>query len=84
LDYNKIKGIQLRLSENVEGSVELNHITLCVDRLSKGCNTGITEYINLENSGNYKGDDQKGNIFACYQCYYNTNTNTNALLHLQY
>ena len=29
--------------------------------LSKGCNTGTTKYINLENSGNNKGDDQKDN-----------------------
>ena len=35
---------------------------LCVCGLSKGCNTGITNYINLENSVNNKGDNQKGNI----------------------
>jgi hypothetical protein len=50
------------LSENVEWIVELNQNTLCVYVFSKGCNTGIIEYINLENSGNYKGDDPKGNI----------------------
>jgi hypothetical protein len=42
----------------VEGSVELNHNLLCVYMLSKGCNSGMTEYINLEFSGNGKGDDQ--------------------------
>jgi hypothetical protein len=52
----------VRLSESFEGSVELNENTLCVYGLSKGCNTGITEYINLKNSGNNKGHDQKGNI----------------------
>jgi hypothetical protein len=49
-------------SDNVEGSVELNQNTLCVHRLSKVYNTEITEYINLEISGNNKGDDQKGII----------------------
>jgi hypothetical protein len=43
-------------------SVELNQNTLCVYGLSKGYNTGMTEYINFENSGNDKGDGQKGNI----------------------
>jgi hypothetical protein len=49
------------LSENIEGSVELNQNTLCIYRLSKGHNAGITEYINLENSRNDKVDDQKDN-----------------------
>jgi len=57
-----MKGIQVSLSENVEGSVELNQNMLCVYGLSKGCNTGITEYVNLENSGNDKEHDQKGNV----------------------
>jgi hypothetical protein len=35
---------------------------LCVYGLPKGCNIGMTEYINLEFSGNDKGDDQKDNI----------------------
>ena len=52
----------MTLSENIEGSVELNRSMLCVYGLSKGYNTGITECINLENCGNDKGDDQKGNI----------------------
>ena len=30
--------------------------------MSKGCSIGITEYINLKNSGNNKEEDQKGNI----------------------
>ena len=66
----KTKDIQVSLSENVEGSVELNQNMLCVYGLSKGYNTGRSEYINLESSGNDKGDDQKGHIFACYQYYY--------------
>ena len=52
----------MRLSENVEGNVELNQNTLCVYGLSKECNTGIAEYINLKNLGNDKGDDQRGKI----------------------
>ena len=46
--------IQVKLLENVEGSVELNQNTICVYRLSKGCNSGMSEYVNLEISG----DDQ--------------------------
>ena len=52
----------MSLSDNVEGIVELNQTTLCICRLSKGYNTGIAEYINLENSGNNRGYDQKDNI----------------------
>ena len=48
----------MSLLRNVEGSVELNHNMLCVYGLSKGCNSGMTEYINLEFSGNDKGDNQ--------------------------
>ena len=58
----KTKCIQVSLSENVERTVKLNQITLCVYGLSKGCNTGITEHINSENSGNDEEDDQKGKI----------------------
>ena len=52
----------MTLPENFEGSFELNQSTLCLCGLSKGYNTGITEYINLKNRGNDKGDDQKANI----------------------
>ena len=56
----------MSLSGNVEGSVELNYNMLCIYGLSKGCDSGMTEYINLELSGNDKGDDQltKKAIFA--------------------
>ena len=37
----------MNLSENIEWSVELNQNTLCTYGLSKGCNSGMTEYINL-------------------------------------
>ena len=47
----------MSLSGNVDGSVELNQNILCVYELSKRCNSGRTEYINLELSGNDKGDD---------------------------
>jgi hypothetical protein len=47
----KKTGIQVSLSEKVEGSVELNQNTLCVYGLSKGRNSGTTVYINLELSG---------------------------------
>ena len=56
----KTKGIEVSLSENTEGSVELYQSTLCVYGLSNGSKTGIAEHINF--SGNDKGDDQKGNI----------------------
>ena len=52
----------MSLSENAEWSVELNQNTLCVYGLSKGYNTGITEHINLENTGNEKRGDQKDKI----------------------
>ena len=38
----------MSLSGNVEGSVELNQNMLCEYGLSKGRNSGMTEYINLE------------------------------------
>ena len=57
-----MKEIQVSLSENVKESVELNQKTLCVYELNKGLNSGMTEHINLEISGNDKGDDQKGNV----------------------
>ena len=41
------KGIKISLSNNVEVIVELNHNMLCVYRFSKGCNSGMTEHINL-------------------------------------
>ena len=58
-------GIQVSLSDKVEASVELNQNILCVFGLSKGCNSGTTEYINLELSENDKGRwsiDEKDNI----------------------
>ena len=69
----------MRLLENVAESVELNQNTLCIHGLSKGCNTGITEYINLENLGNNKGGDQKGDI-----CMLPMLLQLPELLHLQY
>jgi len=57
------------LSENIEGSVELNQNTLCVHGLSKGYNTGITEQIHLENSRMIREMIKKA-ILACYQFYY--------------
>ena len=81
----RTKGIQMRLPENVEGSVELSQTTICVYGLSKGCNTGIAEYTNLENSGNDK------EIWSKRQYLHATNTTTatttattTTLLHLQY
>ena len=44
----------MSLSGNVEGSVELNQNRLCAYGLSKGFNAGISECINLEDSGNNK------------------------------
>ena len=54
------------------GNVELHHKMLCVYGLSKGCNSGMTGYINLEFSVIDKRDDQltKKAILACYY-YYN-------------
>ena len=49
---------KMNLSVNVEGIFELNHCILCLYGLLKGCSSGMTEYINLEFSGNDKGDDQ--------------------------
>jgi len=70
LSQNK-KCIKISLSLNVEGSVEQNHNILCVYGLSKGCNSGMTKYINSVFSGNNKGDDQltKKAIFAYYYYY---------------
>ena len=55
-------GFGWAFQRTVRGSVDLNLNTfLCI--LSKRCNIGITGYINLENSGNDKGDCQ----FSCCQ-----------------
>ena len=64
----KLKGILVSISGNIKGTVELNQNTLCVYGFSKGCSSGMTEYINLELSGNDKGDDQltEKAIFARY------------------
>ena len=64
------KSIKMNLRGNVEESVELNRNTLCVYELSKGCNSGMTENINLGFSGNDKRDDQltKKAAFARYYC----------------
>ena len=43
----KTKGIQLSLSEDIEGSVEPDQNILCLYGLSKGYNTGIIEHNNL-------------------------------------
>jgi ribonuclease PH len=51
-------GIHVSLSENVEGSVELNQNTICVNGSSKGPISGMTEYTTFELSGKAKGDDQ--------------------------
>jgi len=64
--FQEDEDFQVSLSENVEGRIELNQNPLCLYGLSKGCNTRITEYINLENSGNDKGGDKKA-IFTCCQ-----------------
>ena len=63
--------IKMNLSVNAEGSVELNDCMLCVHGLLKGSISGMAEYINLEYSGNNKGDDHLTEkiIFARY--YYN-------------
>jgi hypothetical protein len=71
-------GIQVGLPENVEWSVELNRNMLCVYGLSKGRNSGMTEYINLELSGNDNGDDKKRRYLHA------TTTTTTTLLHLHY
>ena len=47
----------MSLSLTVEGIVELSQNILFVYELSKRCNLGMTEYIDLEPSGNNKGDD---------------------------
>ena len=47
----------MSFSGNVGGRIEPNHHMLCVYGLSKGCNPGMTEYINLEFS-NDEGNDQ--------------------------
>ena len=62
----------MSLSVNAEESVELNQNMLCVYGLSKGCNSGMTQYINIEFSENDKEDDQltKYAIFAGYYYHY--------------
>jgi hypothetical protein len=64
----KTKGIKMNLSENVEGSIELNQNTLCPYRLSKGRNSRMTKYIILELSENDEGDNKVTNkvVFVCY------------------
>ena len=52
----------MRLSGNVEASVELNKKIYMSKNFIKGIHSGMTEYVNLELSGNDKGDDQKSNI----------------------
>ena len=74
----------MRLSENVMVSVELNPNTVYVYGLSKEGKTGITEYINLENSENTKGDDQKGNACMLPILLTKTTITTTTLVHLQY
>ena len=63
-----MKEIQVRISQNVERRVKLNINTLFVYSLLKGRTSGMTEYINLEFSGNDKGHDQSTEkvIFARY------------------
>ena len=51
------KAIKMVLSGNIGGSFPLDQNMLCVNGLSKGCNSRITEYINLQFTGNYDGDD---------------------------
>ena len=46
----------------LSGVLKKNRNILCAQGLLKWCNTVMTEYINLENSGNDKGGDQKGKI----------------------
>ena len=58
------KGIQVRISENSDGTIELNQNTLCLYRLSKGCKSRMKEYISLKLSGNDK------EIFAYWHHYY--------------
>ena len=65
-------------------SVELDQNTLYVYRLPKGHNTGITEYIKLENSGNDKGDDPRRQYLQANSTTTTTTTTTTTLLHLQY
>ena len=67
----KMKGIQMSLSENIARSDGLNQNTLHTYELSKGRNSRMTEYITLENPRNYKKDDQstKKAIFARYYSY---------------
>ena len=50
-----MNSIQVSLSENVKESVELDQYTLCAYRLSNGRNSRMTNYIDLELSGNDKG-----------------------------
>jgi len=54
----KTQGIQVRLSENVKESAELNQNTLCAYGLSKERKPRMTEYISLDLSENDQGDEQ--------------------------
>ena len=60
----------MSLLKNAKGSVEINQSMLCVCGLSKGRNSGMTEYINLELSGNDKGDDHLTKKAICALYYY--------------
>ena len=53
--FKKATGLQVKLSENAEGSVELNQNMLCAYMLSKGENSGMTEGIKLELLENDEG-----------------------------
>jgi len=58
----KTKGIQVSLSETLEGCVELKQNTYVYGR-SKGHNSGMTKCINLELSGN-DSDKSAGRKFS--------------------
>ena len=63
--YKILRALRCVFQGIVKGSVELNQ-NMYVCGLSKGCNSGMTEYIHLK----FKGDDQliQKAIFA--RCYY--------------
>jgi len=77
----------VRFSEKVEGSVELTQKVLCVYRLSKD-GLGLTEYSNLELSGNNKGACQLTKEVILFHNISATTTistaDTNTALYLKY
>ena len=70
MDYNKTKGIQLSLSENVQGSVELNQNTFIYKDCQKGTKQEYLCILIWKIQEMIKNMIEKS-LFSGYRYYYN-------------